>query len=210
MAPKIHDCVQGDDEWHRLRLGIPTASEFATVMAKPDSKDRQRYLRELVGERLNGEPRETYSNRHMERGKEQEPETRSLYAFAERVKVQQIGFATNHGAGCSPDGLIGKKGACEFKVRGAHIVIELLQSDKFPTGEIAQCQGALWILEREWIDLGVYCRGIPLFIKRATRDETYIRALAQAVGRFNYELDELERKIRRIGAPEKPARRRRK
>src|SRR5438105_4376419 len=31
---KIFDCDQGSDEWHRLRCGIPTASEFSTVLAK--------------------------------------------------------------------------------------------------------------------------------------------------------------------------------
>ena len=42
--------------------------------------------------------------------------------------------------------------------------------------------------EREWIDICVYWPRIPLFVKRATRDEIYIKTLSDAVDRFNEEL----------------------
>ena len=69
-----------------------------------------------------------------------------------------------------------------------------------------QCQGALWIAEREWIDIGCYWPKLPLFVKRAYRDEDYIRTLADAVDRFNDELGETVERIRRYGAgPERQA-----
>src|ERR1035437_6023550 len=47
---EIFDCEQGTEEWASLRLGIPTASRFADVMAGGEGKMRTRYLRELAGE----------------------------------------------------------------------------------------------------------------------------------------------------------------
>ena len=81
---EIFDCEQNTDEWLRVRLGIPTASKFATVMAKgkdgkSDSKTRRDYLLDLVGERITGEPADAFSNRHTERGHEVEPDARALY-----------------------------------------------------------------------------------------------------------------------------------
>ena len=57
----------------------------------------------------------------------------------------------------------------------------------------------MWISEREWIDIAVYWPGLPLFIKRATRDEAYIRNLADAVERFNGELDVIVDRVRAYG-----------
>ena len=80
---EIVDCEQGSEAWFRARMGIPTASEFATVMAKGRdggaSKTRAKYMRQLAGEIITGEPMESYSNGHMERGKEWEPDARDAY-----------------------------------------------------------------------------------------------------------------------------------
>ena len=42
--------------------------------------------------------------------------------------------------------------------------------------------------ERDWIDIAVYWPKLPLFVKRAYRDEGYIASLAGAVKEFNEEL----------------------
>jgi hypothetical protein len=69
---EIITCEQGSPEWVRSRLGIPTASEFAAILTKgrggAESKTRLSYLYKLAGERLTGEPMETVSSFHMERG----------------------------------------------------------------------------------------------------------------------------------------------
>jgi hypothetical protein len=72
-------------EWFAARAGIPTASEFHTVLAvgKQGGKSvtRVAYLNKLAGEILTGEPMPSYSNADMERGKIMEDEARDLYAF---------------------------------------------------------------------------------------------------------------------------------
>ena len=57
---KIIDCVQGTSEWHAARAGIPTASEFKTVLRErgvskgSESVTRRAYINKLAGERITG------------------------------------------------------------------------------------------------------------------------------------------------------------
>jgi hypothetical protein len=190
---EVFDFDQGSDAWHRARLGIPTASEFATLIARGkdggDSKTRRTYLYKLAGEIITGEPMESYSNAHMERGKAMEDEARDAYAFIANVEPQRVGFIRNGRKGASPDSLIGDAGMVEIKTKLPHLMVELILRGEFPPEHVAQCQGQLWVAEREWVDIAVYWPGFPLFVKRATRDEAYIRKLASAVDDFNAELD---------------------
>lgn len=190
---EIYRGEQGTDEWRQMRAGIPTASEFATVLASGrgggESKTRRTYLLKLAGERLTGEPAESYSNAHMERGKAMESEARDAYAFMRDADYEQIGFIRSGNAGCSPDGLIGDDGMVEIKTKLPHLQLEVLLANQLPAEHVAQCQGALWIAEREWLDFVSYWPKLPLFTIRVLRDEAYIARLAEAVAGFNAELD---------------------
>ena len=64
----FEDIDQGTPEWFACRAGIPTASKFATVMAKGEGKTRSEYMRRLAGEIITGEPTSQFSNAHTERG----------------------------------------------------------------------------------------------------------------------------------------------
>lgn len=206
---QIIDCEQGTPEWFAARLGIPTASEFHTVLAKGRdggaSLTRKTYLLKLAGEIVTGEPMENYSNAHMERGKIMEDEARDCYSFTKDCEPQRIGFIRNGDKGCSPDSLIGDKGMLEVKTKLPHLLLDVLLKDEFPPEHKAQCQGALWVAEREWIDIAIYWPKLPLFIKRAYRDDGYIANLAGAVSTFNDELAATVDRIRRYGAMEKAA-----
>jgi YqaJ-like viral recombinase domain len=201
---QIHDVEQGTPAWYLARLGLPTASNFATIMAKGKdggpSVTRTTYLRKLAGEILTGEPAESYSNTAMERGKEMEPEARSFYSLLTDADPQLVGFITNGPKGCSPDALIGADGVLEIKRAQPNVLIEALLRDGFPPEHKAQCQGALWVAEREWVDICVYWPKMPVLIRRAYRDEAYIAGLETAVGAFNAELTELVARLRRYGA----------
>lgn len=199
-GPVILDCDQGTPEWHAARAGIPTASEFKAILAKGEGKTRRSYMLRLAGEIITGEPAETYSNHHMERGKAMEAEARDLYAFMTDAEPQLVGFIRNGDKGASPDSLIGDNGLLEIKTKLPALLIEALLKDEFPAEHKAQCQGALWVAEREWIDIAVYWPGMPLFVKRATRDEAYIKTLAAEVDRFNAELHEIVERVNRYGA----------
>lgn len=205
MSMVIHDVEQGTDEWRRVRMGIPTSSEFATVMRTKgrgengESKERTSYLLKLAGERLTGEPMYNYTNADMERGKEMEDEARQFYAFTRGADPSRVGFVTNHGAGCSPDSFIDAAGMLEIKTAYPHILAAKLLAGDFPPEHKAQCQGGLWVAEREWIDLIIYWPKMPPFFIRATREETYIKQIEDAVARFNDELAAIVERLRGIG-----------
>lgn len=196
---EIFTFAQGEPEWYEARRGIPTASEFATVLAKGrgggESKTRRTYLLKLAGERLTGEVAESYSNAHMERGKEMEAEARSLYEFMRDSETQQVGFIRNGNAGCSPDALVGDAGMVEIKTKLPHLQLDALLANELPPEHKAQCQGALWIAEREWLDFVSYWPKLPLFVTRVTRDEPYIARLREAVDEINAEIDAIVRKF---------------
>jgi hypothetical protein len=197
---EIIDCEQGSPEWFQARLGIPTASKFATVMASgrggAESKTRLDYMCDLAGEIITGNPTESYTNQFMERGKEQEDEARRLYSFEKDTDLTRVGFVRNGGKGCSPDSLIGEKGALEVKSTMARLLIKIMMRGDYPPEHKAQCQGTLWVTTREWIDIAIYCPKMPLFVERIYRDEPYIQQIAGAVADFNAELRQMVEKIR--------------
>lgn len=186
---EIFDCEQGSPEWRAARLGIPTASEFAAIKAKGEGKTRRTYMMKLIGELMTGEPSEGFSNSHMERGHEMEPDARNLYAFRLDIEPVQVGFIRNGRKGASPDSLIALNGMCEIKTKLPHLQAEVLLADRLPPEHVAQCQGNLWVAEREWIDFVSYWPKMPLFVKRVYRDEIYIKTLAAEVDLFLGELD---------------------
>lgn len=200
---QIIDCEQGTPDWFAARIGIPTASEFSTVMAKGKdggkSLTRKTYMLKLAGEILTGEPMESYSNGHMERGKEQEAEARDMYAFMNDADLYQVGFVRNGDKGCSPDSLIGEDGGLEIKTALPHIQIERLLKSDLPAEHRAQVQGNMWVTDRKWWDFVSYCPRLPLLIVRVPRDDGYIATLAGAVKEFNAELASVVDAIRTAG-----------
>ena len=195
MTLQIIDCEQGSPEWFAARAGLPTASEFSTVMARGKdggtSLTRAKYMRQLAGEILTEEPApEGYSNAFMERGKELEAEARSLYSLT-YAPAELVGFLRNGRKGASPDSLIGDDGGLEIKTAIPAVQIDRLMRGTLPTEHVAQVQGNLWVSERQWWDYCSYCPKLPLLVVRVHRDEAYIAQLSKAVDAFNSELDAL-------------------
>lgn len=188
---------QGSEEWLAVRGKIPTASQFHAVMAKGQGKTRRTYMLKLIGQRITGQPAESFSNSHTDRGHKLEPEACSMYEFQSGNEVNHVAFILgDNDAGCSPDGLIGDDGMLEIKTKLPHLQIETLIADVLPSEHKAQVQGSLWVSGREWCDFVSYWPKLPPFIKRVYRDEKYIDELAESVKIFNEEMNELEQKIR--------------
>src|SRR3546814_18989799 len=104
---EVVECEQGTPEWHQARAGQITASCISDVLAKgrggADSKTRKTYMRKLIAEKLSGCVVQTWAgNEHTERGHEQEPEERSLYAIMRDVEPEQMGFIRRGHLGGSP------------------------------------------------------------------------------------------------------------
>lgn len=202
---EIIDCDQNSPEWFAARLGIPTASKFATVMAKGKSGGasltRSKYMRELAAEIITGQPTESYRNEYMERGHAQEADARETYSFMHECELELVGFIRNGQKGASPDSLVGNNGLLEIKTKKADLIIECIQRgpDNPPPEHIAQCQGQLLVAEREWLDLVCYSPSMPLVVYRINRDDKYIKTLSEEVDRFNEELQQLVETISNYG-----------
>lgn len=239
MTLRIIECDQGSAEWFEARRGIPTASEFSTVMsegradgtmpnamidalvkegataaqlaaavkaAKSRNSNpaamRAKYLDRLAAEIITEEPDpDTFSNAHLERGKEMEAEARALYALTYEP-VTQVGFIRNGRKGASPDSLVGNNGGLEIKTALPHIQLPRLRANVLPPEHKAQVQGNIWVAEREWWDFMSYWPKLPPLVVRVYRDEAYIAQLAKAIDAFNAELDQLVASIRSYGNPD--------
>lgn len=209
MTVQIFEFEQGTAEWRSARMGIPTGSEFATVLAKgkkgEDSKTRATYMRKLAGEIISGLPMESYTNRHMERGKLFEDTAREAWQFINGGTLKRVGFVRNGMMGCSPDSLIDGDGVLEIKTALPHILVEHLDADVFPSEHVPQCQGALLVTGRRYVEIGIFgvategdgavAAGMPMFTKRAERDEAYIANLMREIDKFNDELGALVTRI---------------
>lgn len=198
------DLEQGSEEWRRVRAGLPTASCFHFVIAKKGPRGgtshkeyvgRTTYMRKLAGEILTGQPMDSYTNAHMERGKENEDEARDYYAFLRDVEPVRVGFIRNGNCGASPDSLIGDDGGLEIKDCEPHIQIARLEAGTLPPEHRAQVQGNMMVSGRSWWDFMSHSRGLPQLIVRVERDEEYITQLREAVDAF---VDELHRLVERI------------
>lgn len=206
MIPEVFHCEQGTPEWYAARLGIPTASCFATVMAKGKeggvSLTRKKYMNQLAGEILTGRPMDNYENNDMVRGSQQEDDARNLYAFLHDEIITQVGFVRNGQKGASPDSLVGSGGGLEIKSALPHIQIERILRGSCPPEHVAQVQGNIWVCEREWWDFCSYCPDLPLFRVRVMRDDAYIQKLSSAVDIFNEDLAAVVETVRRYGGTE--------
>jgi len=195
---------QGTPEWLAARLGRVTMSELKVVLVKGKgpgglSTGASTYTLQLTGERITGELAEPIQgNAHTRRGHELEGLARALYCDATgEPQPQEVGLILNHGVGYSPDSLVDANGLLEIKTKLPKFQIEVLLSGEIPDEHVPQCQGGLWVSEREWIDFVSYWPGMPLFIKRAYRDDIMIRTIAERVERFH---EEMERRINQVMA----------
>ncbi len=194
---EIFDCEQGSPEWFACRAGIPTASKFATVMAKGEGKTRSKYMRQLAGEIITGEPMESFSSPHMDRGKTMEDEARETYAFINDADIRRVGFIRNGKKGASPDSLVGTEGGLEIKTALPDIQIERLIAGKLPPEHVAQVQGNIWIAEREYWDFVSFWPKLPLLKVRVFRDDIYIKNMSSEIDRFNDELAAMVESVRK-------------
>ena len=202
----ITNIEQGTPEWLALRLGIVTASELECLLVNGKGQAgfgvaAFTYMDQLIGERITEEAAELpFQTKATIRGHEQEQTARGLYEAREDVTSREVGIILNHGVGYSPDALIGDDGLIEIKTKLPKFQVGVILAGEVPKEHIAQCQGGLWVSEREWIDFISYWPGMPLFVKRLYRDEALIRKIKERVETFYEILDERMNRVLGIAA----------
>lgn len=179
----IHKVEQGSEEWHQLRLGIPTASCFDKIITAEKlalSKSSAPYMHTLLAEWISGAPLETFEGGWMKRGKDLEAEAISAYEFLTGQDATLIGFATTDDgmAGASPDRLIGDDGTLEQKCPALQTHVGYMLAPESLCDEYRmQLQGQLWVTGRAWADIHSFFPGLPSVVCRAYRREATQKAM---------------------------------
>lgn len=196
---RIISCEQGSPEWHAVRCGIPTASNFDKLVTSTGapSKQAQGYLYALAAERITGRAVEIPVSAAMEEGSRREEESRLIYEMLREVEVTQVGFCLDDSGryGCSPDGLVGDEGCLELKNPLGKTAVEYLLDGRLPPEYAAQVYGQLLVTGRKFVDFCSYYPGLPLFIVRVERNEKFITTLAAALDRFCSDLDDVVARV---------------
>lgn len=168
--------------FHQARTIVASVRPPRLVAADNDTSHG--LILTLAGERITGHVEETFTNRDMQRGKEEEPFARDAYAAAFDVDVVELGFITDDKwgftLGYSPDGLVGDEGLIEIKSRRAKRHIEIVLADETPAENMAQIQCGLLVSGRKWCDYVDFSNGMHLFPKRVEPDDKWFDAITEA------------------------------
>jgi len=202
-----HDHEQGSPEWLQARKGCITGSRFKDARDKlakgGASKAQLQYAMDTARERVGGTVPPKFQNAAMRTGTEQEPLARMHYEAMTGNLVQEVGFITTDDGlfGLSPDGLIGTDGVLEIKTMVSSDTLFTAVADGDISAYIDQCNGYLWLLGRQWVDLCLWapdleCMGLHMSIHRITRDEAAIEALESDLLAFSRLVREFEGKLR--------------
>jgi hypothetical protein len=196
---KIIHCEQRTDEWFAARLGVPSASSFDKIITTKGelSKQAQKYLYKLAGEKVSGRAEDMFQSAAMQRGCELEDEARSFYQIVNDVVVDQVGFCISEiGVGCSPDGLVGEEGGLEIKCPIISTHVEYLLNENALISEyFQQVQGSLFVTGRKWWDLISYYPALKPLVVRIYPDTKFQEALKSVLSTFCADLSETIKKI---------------
>lgn len=195
----IVDCVQGTEEWFKIKAGLPSASNFdkiITTKGEP-SKQSQKYLYQLAGEKITGLKDATFQSEAMDRGIELEAEARQFYEMVRDCKVDQVGLCIHDKKrySCSPDGLVGEDGLLEIKCPLIATQVGYLLDGEVPTDYFQQVQGQLLVTGRKWCDFVSYYPGLKPLIVRVMPDPGFIQKLEIELETFCNRLEDVIKKI---------------
>ncbi|HDR9081282.1 TPA: YqaJ viral recombinase family protein [Burkholderia vietnamiensis] len=176
---------QRSEEWFFARRGRITASRFGDAIAvgkngKP-LMARERYMREIVFERLSDSCKHEINSKSLSWGTEVEAFARDAYELESGELITQTGFVTHQRypfIGGSCDGLLGNDGIIEIKCpHDEQVHVETLLDGMSPD-HVPQIQGNLLVTDRKYAVFISYDprMGEPyrLYTQIVQRDDAYI------------------------------------
>jgi hypothetical protein len=212
----IVECAQGGEEWHRARAGCITASMFTTARErlksganKGDYSSKAKdYAFRLAIERISGEPLdEGFETWQMKRGHDLETEARMEHEAKTGLFVKRTGFVkTDDGLfGASADGLIADDGGSEYKCFLAPEKLRTIILDRDIGDVREQAQGCMWLTNRKWWHVGLYCPALSAAEKQFTmievqRDDDFIGEMEKDLWQFAMLVAQYEKQLRQQAA----------
>ncbi len=205
---KISPHKQQSVEWMIERSGIPTASEFDSLVT-PEFKIRtgetpKSYLAQKVAEAWMGGPIASFNSFDMEQGQILEQEAIPYYELLKGESVQRVGLVTTDDGlvGCSPDGLIGEDNGIEIKCPAVQTHTKYLLDGGLPKDYAAQVHGAMFVTGRPRWTFFSYRRHFPPFMLTIERDEDIQEMIAEALALFLAKLQEANKRMEELnGGP---------
>ncbi|MFM0503902.1 lambda exonuclease family protein [Paraburkholderia caffeinilytica] len=166
------------------------------------------YAFRLAIERISGEPLdEGFETWQMKRGHDLEPEARMEHEAKTGLFVKRAGFVTTDDGlfGASADGLIGDDGGSEYKCFIAPDKLRAILLDHDFTEVLEQAQGCLWLTNRKWWHIGLYCPALAPAGKQFTmvevqRDDEFIGKMEQDLWQFAMLVAQYEKQLRQQAA----------
>lgn len=195
--PTEHDCIQGELEWLKLRLGKPTASEFDRILtplfATKTGEGPLTYLSEKIAEHILGHalPGGFDGSYDTDQGENLEMEARGWFGFEHDCEVRQVGFVTadDGRCGCSPDGLIGEDAGMELKCPKAETHVRYKLAGGVPKDYLPQVHGSIYVTGRKrWYFMSYHRRFEP-HVVLVERDEAIMRKIGAALASFYESFD---------------------
>lgn len=207
----VHTAPQGSEAWLESRRGVITGSRFRDCRDKlkggAPSKKCLSYAMDVARERVGGRAADAFVNSAMRFGTEQEPFARSAYEASTGHFVDEAGFITTPDKkfGVSVDGLVDHDGIIEIKTMVSSDTLFRAVVDGDISDYIDQCNGAMWLLGRKWVDLVLWapdldCIGRRMTIHRIVRDDNRINELEADLMDFERTASHYEHLLRKEAA----------
>lgn len=199
------DCVAVEQrtlQWHKMRLGVITASNISGVLAEPGSAKREGMMAELIAEIATGSPGEPVSAKALQHGIDNEPFAIESYSFATGEIVNQIPFVYRDETmrcGCSPDGVTEKK-TIECKAPwNTRYHIEAIVDGRIKKEYQEQVQFQMWVCGTESVDFVSFDPRMlkhNFFMTAVERSDVFMKKFDDAIPQFIMEMDV---KLERLG-----------
>lgn len=207
---KFYAIEQRGEEWHKLRLGHPTASQFGRIISGTTGNLKKAtselYMAELVAERIFKRPmhRDISNIPAVRHGTETEPE--AARALEERIgPLQPGGFMTDDLGryGASPDGLLVAGNRRELaEIKSPHEIPQHVRTLLYGISDDhrAQVQGQLLVSGYDVCHFWSFHASCPSYYRRVERDDPFLRKLDTLLDDFCRELEENYQRALAMGA----------
>jgi len=202
----IHNIRQRSAEWHKLRRGIPTASDFDRIIlpsGKP-SGQAKKFMHQLAYERLldkDFDRPNLAAVAHVQYGIINEDRAALAFEQLTGLTTTPVGFITDDEAsfGCSPDRMIaGQHEALEIKCPTGPVQCGYLMSG-LEDAYKAQLQGQILIGSFPMIHFYAWSDELPPFYIQVRPDPDFLLLLLKYLTQFNIELARGVAHIRSLG-----------
>lgn len=198
-------CKQRSEAWHRVRLGVFTASHADKVVRynkranklelRDDTDAYWNYLYKLVAEKITGNPIEEKPSLSelpwIKRGIEKEDEARNAFIAKQGLMIKQVGFFTTADGrlGCSPDGMsLDNKQLIEIKVPAPWTFLQYKRRHIGPEAKNdpyeMQIAMQLIVTGAEAAHFFMWHEYWPHYYAKKTRDSNYIALIAPLLVQF--------------------------